>query len=60
MVNGLPLIEKQKILYYGCVLGKQHNKSFPVGMLIRPKTHLEIMHSYLCGPMHKHSISESH
>jgi len=37
-------------------LGKQHRESFPVGKLIHANKPLEIVHSYLCGPMQTPSI----
>ena len=51
MVKGLPLIEKPDSLCEGCILGKQHKESFPVGKSIREKAPLEIVHSDVCGPM---------
>ena len=51
MVKGFPFIEKPDSLCEGCILGKQHRETFPVGKSIRPKAPLEIVHSYLCGPM---------
>ena len=37
MVKGFPLIEKPDNLCEGCILGKQHRESFPVGKSIREK-----------------------
>ena len=31
MVNGLPFIEKPDSICEGCILGKQHRETFPVG-----------------------------
>ena len=44
MVRGLPLIEKRDSLSEGCILGKQHKKSFPSGKSIKEKAPLEIVH----------------
>ena len=60
MVKGLPLIEKPNNLCEGCILGKQHKESFPVGKSIRAKAPLEIVHSALCGPMQMPSLASSH
>ena len=60
MVKGLPLIEKPDSLCEGCILGKQHIESFPSGKSIREKTHLEIFHSNLCGPMKTPSLAGNH
>jgi len=40
MVRGLPLIEKLDSLFDGCILGKQHKESFPLGKSIRAKSTL--------------------
>ena len=37
MVKGLPLIEKPDSLCEGCIYGKKHRETFPVGKLIRAK-----------------------
>jgi hypothetical protein len=60
MVNGLPLIEKPDRICEGCILGKQHRESFPVGKSIHANKPLEIVHSYLCGPMQTPSIGGSY
>lgn len=59
MVEGLHLIEKPERVFEGCILGKQHRESFPVGKSTREKVPLEIIHSYLCGPMETPSIGGS-
>src|ERR1700686_5478337 len=59
MVRGLPLIEKPDNLCEGCILGKQHRESFPSGKSIRAKAPLEIVHSYVCGPMQTQSLVDS-
>lgn len=60
MVKGLPLIEKPGSVCEGCILGKQHRETFPVGKSVRAKAPLEIFHSDLCGPMQKPSFGGSH
>ena len=57
MVKGLPLIEKPDSLCESCILGKRHKESFPTGKSIRAKAPLEIIHSYLCGPMQAPSLA---
>ena len=59
MVRVLPLIEKPDSLCEGCILGKQHRENFPSGKSIREKAPFEIIHSDLCGPMQKTSVSGS-
>ena len=60
MVKGFPLIEKLDNLCEGCILGKQHRETFPIGKLVRAKAPLEIVHSDLCGPMQTPSIGGNH
>ena len=60
IVKGLPLIEKPDNLCEGCIFAKQHRETFPTGKTVREKAHLEIVHSYLCGPMQTPSIGGSH
>jgi hypothetical protein len=59
MVKGLPLIEKLERICDGCIFGKQHRESFPVGKSYREKTPLEIVHLDNCGPMQTPSIGGS-
>jgi hypothetical protein len=56
MVKGFPLIEKPERICEGCIFGKQHRESFPVGKSYREKDPLEIVHSDICGPMQTPSI----
>ena len=56
MVKGLALIKKLESLCEGCILGKQHRENFPSGKSIRENAPLEIIHSYLCGPVQTSSI----
>jgi hypothetical protein len=53
MEKGVLLIEKLEILGEGCIFGKQHRDSFPVGKSCREKYPLEIVHSDIYGPMQK-------
>jgi transposase InsO family protein len=59
MVKGFPLIEKPERICEGCIFGKQHRESFPVGKSYREKAPLEIVHSDICGPMQTPSIGGS-
>ena len=56
MVRGLPLIEKPKRICEGCIFGKQHRETFPVGKSYRARAPLEIIHSDIFGPMQTPSI----
>jgi hypothetical protein len=56
MVKCLPLIEKTKRICEGCIFGKQHRESFPVGKSYREKSPLKIVHLYICGLMQTPSI----
>jgi len=56
MVKGLPLIEKIERVCEGCIFGKQHRKSFPIGKSNRATTPLEVVRSNICGPMQAPSI----
>ena len=55
-VNGLLLIEQPNKLCEGCILGKKHRESFPIGKSYRGRAPLEIVHSDLCGYMKTPSI----
>jgi hypothetical protein len=54
-----PLIEKPEMICEGCIFGKKHRESFPVGKSYRAKDPLEIVHSDICGPMKTTSIGGS-
>ena len=58
MVNGLPMMEQKDQVCEGCILGKQHIDSFPVGRSWRAKAPLELVHSDICGPMQTPSIGK--
>jgi len=51
MVKGFPLIEKTERICEGCIFGKQHRESFPIGNSYRAKDPLEIVHFDIRGPM---------
>jgi len=51
MVKGLPLIEKPERICEGCIFGKQHKDSFPIGKSYKEKDPLKIVHLDICGPM---------
>ncbi|KAL5806123.1 hypothetical protein ACOSQ4_028856 [Xanthoceras sorbifolium] len=55
MVIGLPLLENSNHLCEGCIFGKQHRDSFPVGKSCRAKQQLQLVHSDICGPMETES-----
>jgi transposase InsO family protein len=55
-VKGFPLIEKPERTCEGCLFGKKHRESFPVGKSYREKPPLEIVHSNIFGAMQTPSI----
>lgn len=59
MVHGLPNIGPVENVCEGCIYGKQHRKSFPVGRSFRATSCLEIVHADLCGPMNTESLAGS-
>ena len=56
MVKGLPIIDKPDRICEGCIFGKQHRDTFPVGESYKARTPLEIVHSNICGPMQTSSM----
>lgn len=58
MVVGLPKIDTLEFCD-GCVYGKQHKASFPVGKAWRASECLELVHADLCGPMSADSLGGS-
>ena len=56
MLKELLLIYKPDRVCEGCIFGKKHRETFPVGNSYRVRTPLEIMHSDICGPMQTMSI----
>lgn len=59
MVKGLPLIGSTDKVCEGCILGKQHRDSFPVGKSWRASKPLELVHAYICGPMQTLSLNKN-
>jgi hypothetical protein len=57
MVSGMPNFQfNHNSICKGCVLGKNIKKSFPVSNN-RAKVILELIHSYVCGPMSTPSLN---
>ena len=56
MVKGLLLIDRPKRVCEECIFCKQHRETFPVEKSYRSCRTLEIVHSYICGPMQTSSI----
>jgi hypothetical protein len=59
MVKCFPLIEKPKRIRERDIFGKQHRESFLVGNAYKLKYPLEIVPSYICGPMQNPYIGGS-
>ena len=59
MVKGLPLIASTDKVCQGCILGKQHRNSFPVGKSQRASKPLELVHADICGPMQTLSLKKN-
>lgn len=59
MVKGLPLIGSIDKVCEGCILGKQHRDSFPVGKSWRASKPLELVHADICGPMQTLSLNKN-
>lgn len=51
MILDLSLLQHQKSICEGCMLGKQHRNSFPKESLWRAKEPLQLVHTDVCGPM---------
>jgi len=51
IIISLPLIDCHEQVCEGCILGKQHRDSFPVGKSWREKKPLELINADICGPM---------
>ena len=58
MVTGMPLIECPDRPCEGCLVGKQHRESFPVGKARRAKQLLELVHTDICGPIEVESVGQ--
>ena len=50
MVKGLPVIHESSSSCEDCIIGKHQRDNFPTSTS-RAKEHLEIVPTYLCGPM---------
>ncbi|KAI9154468.1 hypothetical protein LWI28_026720 [Acer negundo] len=59
MIKDLPLVQDQMAVCEGCLLGKHHRKSFPSESSWRAKKPLQLVHSYVCGPMRKPSKNQN-
>ena len=57
VLTGMDAVKADSNDYVGCILGKQHRQSF-ASLLASHRKHekLELVHSYLCGPMNVASI----
>ena len=58
MVTGMPLIDSPDRPCEGCLVGKQHRESFPVGKARRAKQPLELVHTDICGPVEVESVGQ--
>ncbi|TXG67555.1 hypothetical protein EZV62_008830 [Acer yangbiense] len=58
MVNGLSEIESVADTCEGCIMGKQHQISFPRQSSWRARAPLELVHTDICGQMRTPSISQ--
>lgn len=50
MVKGLPEMNHPNKILEGCIMGKQHRKSFPVGKSWRASRPLQLVHTDIAGP----------
>jgi hypothetical protein len=57
MVKGLPCIQQPAISCESCILGKHHREKIVSGVSYKAKYPLEIVHTYLCGPMQTPSLT---
>jgi hypothetical protein len=56
MVVGMPSVTRVEKVCEGCVLGKQHRKTFPQVSSFRAEKGLELVHADLCGQITPKSI----
>lgn len=56
MVDGLPTLHNIKLECDGCALGKMHRDEFPVHVNRKQRDILELVHTYICGPMQTRSL----
>ena len=59
LVRGLPNIDKTDKICECCILGKQTREAFPQDKVWRASKPLELIHSYVCGPIRTPSIGGS-
>ena len=59
MVEGLPLIQTSDGVCPGCLIGKDPNKRYEVGKATRATSTLDLIQSYVSGPMPTKSINGS-
>jgi hypothetical protein len=57
MVRGMPEVDRVKEYCDGCVLGKQHRAPFLRASAFRAEHGLELVHTYLCGPITPATLS---
>jgi transposase InsO family protein len=57
MVTGLPLVSCRDGVCAGCVLGKHHRDNFDKRASWHASSHLQLVHSDLCGPLSSPSFS---
>ena len=58
MVTGLPLVSCKDGVCFGCVLEKHHRDNFDKCASWHTSIPLELVHSYLCGPLLSTSFSD--
>jgi len=58
MVRGLPQVEESKYVCEGCALGNQARRNFSKNEAWRAKHPLQLVHTYICGPMQTQSYGK--
>jgi hypothetical protein len=56
MVEGLPMLKNEKVACDGCALGKIHRDEFPSNPDRKKRDVLDLVHTYVCGPMKIRSL----
>ena len=56
MVDGLPVFHNVKLDCDGCALGKMHREEFPLHVNRKERDILELVHTYICGPIQTRSL----
>ena len=56
MVLGLLPISLTKSVCEDCVFGRHHKEMFDNGKAWHTKEPLQLIHTYICGPLETHSI----